>query len=156
MKNKRKLAVLIGIGIVLFFIFANALMGYQASHTLSGFFARLFGAGMGQGVETTDFVVRKLAHATEYACLGAMITILNHTPLVAKGVPQIWKTLFCLLSVGVLDEFFQSFSDRNGSVQDVVLDFLGGIFGIVVVLLSMKLISCLRKRKNKQKEGDSL
>jgi len=80
----------------------------------------------------TENFVRKLAHFCEYALLGFLITT---TAWLWYGrlKPRIFMILFCGLFIPVTDEFLQLFVDgRAGSVQDIVLDFSGFIFGMMI------------------------
>ena len=127
------------------FILTNGLLDYSASHAFSGWLVRLLGVDSKAGAETGDFLLRKLAHITEYSLLGLLTqTIRISLKKQGKNI-SIWLPLFCVLAVGVLDEFFQSFSNRTGAVSDVLLDFIGGIAGVLVATL----ISCIvKKHKN--------
>lgn len=127
------------------FILTNGLLDYSASHAFSGWLVRLLGVDSKAGAETGDFLLRKLAHITEYSLLGLLTqTIRISLKKQGKNI-SIWLPLFCVLAVGVLDEFFQSFSSRTGAVSDVLLDFIGGIAGVLVATL----ISCIvKKHKN--------
>ncbi len=127
------------------FILTNGLLDYSASHAFSGWLVRLLGVDSKAGAETGDFLLRKLAHITEYSLLGLLTqTIRISLKKQGKNI-SIWLPLFCVLAVGVLDEFFQSFSNRTGVVSDVLLDFIGGIAGVLVATL----IFCIvKKHKN--------
>ena len=127
------------------FILTNGLLDYSASHAFSGWLVRLLGVDSKAGAETGDFLLRKLAHITEYSLLGLLTqTIRISLKKQGKNI-SIWLPLFCVLAVGVLDEFFQSFSNRTGVVSDVLLDFIGGIAGVLIATL----IFCIvKKHKN--------
>ena len=127
------------------FILTNGLLDYSASHAFSGWLVRLLGVDSKAGAETGDFFLRKLAHITEYSLLGLLTqTIRISLKKQGKNI-SIWLPLFCVLAVGVLDEFFQSFSNRTGAVSDVLLDFIGGIAGVLIATL----IFCIvKKHKN--------
>lgn len=145
MKNKKDLFALIGIGIIVVFILGNALLDYNVSHAFSGWLVRLLGLNTNGRVENNDFLLRKIAHITEYACLGFLIqTAKTLWQKQGKSI-SFWCSLFCLLGVGVLDEFIQSFSNRTSSVSDVLLDFMGGVLGMVLAAL---LFGIIEKRKS--------
>lgn len=79
---------------------------------------------LGTGLGTWDLVLRKLAHAAEYAILGAL--------LVRAGVRA-----RLALALGVLyavtDELHQTFvPGRAGRPLDVAVDAAGLVLGIVV------------------------
>lgn len=78
-----------------------------------------------------SYLVRKSAHFFEYAILAVLLCGVmksyHHT-----WWNQIIYTLFIVLMVAVLDEYFQSFVGRTSMVQDVLIDFSGGIFGFAI------------------------
>ena len=132
------------------FILTNGLLDYSASHAFSGWLVRLLGVDSKAGAETGDFLLRKLAHITEYSLLGLLTqTIRISLKKQGKNI-SIWLPLFCVLAVGVLDEFFQSFSNRTGTVSDVLLDFIGGLLGM---LLAMCLCKWIKNKKAKNISG---
>jgi len=74
-------------------------------------------------------LVRKLAHIIEYAALGIAVILL--VKCVEKDYQKkLYATaFFYVLLVAVLDEHFQSFSGRNSSTDDILLDLGGGLLG---------------------------
>ena len=79
--------------------------------------------------------VRKLAHLLEYALLG--VECVAFTVALTKRVvsPYLWADLFIVLMVAVVDEYVQSFVGRTSLVADVLLDFSGGLAGMIVALI---------------------
>jgi VanZ family protein len=78
---------------------------------------------LGTGLGGWDLVLRKIAHAGEYAVLGALLLrALGHTvPALTLGV-----------AYAVSDEIHQSFVEgRHGAPLDVVIDALGVAVGVV-------------------------
>jgi VanZ like family len=77
---------------------------------------------LGTGLGGWDLVLRKLAHAGEYAVLGALL-------LRAAGSAGFALTLGVLYAVG--DELHQAFvPGRQGSAVDVAIDAVGVACGI--------------------------
>lgn len=81
-----------------------------------------------------DGPIRKLAHFTEYAVLGLVLT-----RIVSYYVNERWKRILIVLGVlagiGIIDEVHQLFIiARNGKLQDVIVDVLGGSIGMLFVL----------------------
>ena len=79
---------------------------------------------LGTGLGGWDLVLRKIAHAAEYAVLGALV-------MRATGR----ASLACVLGVAyaISDEVHQSFvPGRLGSPLDVALDTVGVLVGVVV------------------------
>lgn len=78
---------------------------------------------LGTGLGTWDLVLRKLAHATEYAILGVLLVR-------ALGQPQLAVGLGGLYAVS--DEVHQSFvRGRHGAWYDVVIDTIGVAIGVL-------------------------
>lgn len=92
-------------------------------------------------LQQTDHVVRKLAHATEYAMLGFLLAnALQRTRRPGRHGKQMRKlpqvmmsTLLCAL-YAVSDEVHQLFvPGRAGMVTDVLIDTAGAFVGIVLL-----------------------
>ena len=79
---------------------------------------------LGTGLGGWDLVLRKLAHAAEYAILGALLVR-------ATGRGSLAFTLVVLYAAS--DEFHQTFVEgRVGAVHDVAIDAVGAAIGIVL------------------------
>jgi len=79
---------------------------------------------LSSGLGTWDLVLRKLAHLTEYAVLGAVLQRALARPGVAILVGGLYATT---------DEFHQHFvRGRHGAWYDVVIDTVGVTIGVVV------------------------
>lgn len=121
------------------FIFSNSLKTRDESKQDSDFFVRIIDPFVerlfGRKTEDLGFVVRKLAHITEFCLLGLGVAGLicksdfkNKRELYGYGI-------FGVLSVAVIDEFIQSFSDRGSAVDDVLIDFCGAVIGFGIIFL---------------------
>ena len=78
---------------------------------------------LSSGLGTWDVVLRKIAHVSVYALLGALLlrALGRHLPSVAAGV-----------AYAVSDEVHQHFvPGRNGSALDVALDAVGVLAGVI-------------------------
>jgi VanZ family protein len=76
------------------------------------------------GLGGIDFVVRKLAHVTEYAVLGALL---------ARAVGQPVTAFALGVAYAVSDEVHQHFvPGRNGTPVDVAIDAIGVALGIAI------------------------
>lgn len=73
--------------------------------------------------------VRKSAHVFEFMLLGLELMLLK----IISRKPQIFTVLFIILASAVADEFIQSFSDRTDLVSDVLIDFSGALFAILII-----------------------
>ena len=120
----------------------------RRSQAVAEFLGRLFGGIFGPESGITRFVqvnVRKIAHAVEFALLGAtsicMLAILGwmSTHMVLHGA-------FLVLLVAVADETIQAYTGRGSSVLDVVLDFAGGLAGICLAGLIYLVIRGIARR----------
>ena len=91
-------------------------------------------------VDSVVFVVRKLAHLTEYAVLALLVwrLLANRGP---HSVPA-WSwsdfrlTVLIVFLYAASDEFHQRFvPSREASVWDVLLDTAGGLLALILVWL---------------------
>ena len=93
-----------------------------------------------------EYLVRKIAHFTEYAVLGALMLALFTKP--GLRVMPLPSAALCL-AAALLDEGIQIFSEGRGPrLRDVLLDFTGACFGIALVWLFVLLARLIRKIKN--------
>lgn len=78
--------------------------------------------------------IRKIAHAVEYCALGIASGLML---IVLRQVTghMTAHAFFLVLSVAVIDESIQIFTDRGAMVEDILLDFCGGTAGLLIVLL---------------------
>ena len=77
--------------------------------------------------------IRKLAHFCEYACMGVLV-YLTTRPFWKKKKNWYFRILLWVFLSAATDEFHQTFvPDRWGSPADVLLDTLGGVFGLVIM-----------------------
>jgi VanZ family protein len=79
---------------------------------------------LGTGLGIWDLVLRKIAHATEYAILAALLVRALRRPgwAIALGI-----------AYSISDEVHQSFiSGRQGSPVDVGIDAIGVVVGAVI------------------------
>lgn len=98
-----------------------------------------------------SFVVRKLAHYTEYMILGFLLTNLVRTYTKAYG--RAFLISWCAGTLyAASDEFHQMFSDgRSPQVFDVCIDSVGVLTGILLALLAF--IFYHRAIDKKRKKG---
>ena len=94
-------------------------------------------------------VIRKLAHFSIYTLLGIWsISFLYTFNIKLKYqviITSVWGFLYALT-----DEFHQMFSNgRHASIDDVIIDTLGVIFGLLLVLLILKVKEIINKKLNK-------
>lgn len=119
------------------FIWGNSLLPGHISGAISDWVKEivslLFAGGSGQG--PGGGLLRKLAHFTEFACLGMVLSWLFRMLRQKK-----WEHLLLPLAGGflaaALDETIQCFvPDRGPAIKDVGIDTLGVMLGIVIISL---------------------
>lgn len=145
-QNQKKIrlwAVLVICNIL--FIWGNSLLPGSVSGAISSFVKdlvyRLFPGLSGAG-EGGHGLLRKLAHFTEFACLGAFLTRF----LFLLDKPRLLALAGAFL-VACCDETIQRFvPDRGPSFKDVMIDTSGALLGMILLLVGY---ACI-KRKNKQ------
>ena len=83
----------------------------------------------------TLHLVRKLAHFTEFFCLGCVLALLlpfrRNSQLLASGLG---------LLTGFIDETIQIFSGRGPAISDVWLDFSSAAAAILILALARLLL----------------
>ncbi len=132
--SHRPLTVLIILTLAL--IWGHSLLGREASSEESGFVMELLEPVLemvvGEG-NVTEFLVRKLAHFTEFFVLG--LELLTFFAYRKPLFPQAF--LFALTHgffAAFLDETIQIFSGRGPMIQDVWLDVSGFAVGSLLIL----------------------
>lgn len=81
---------------------------------------------LGTGLGTWDEVLRSLAHAGEFAVLGALLARALALPWAALGLASLYA---------VTDEIHQSFVEgRAGTVSDWAIDTAGAALGVAAYL----------------------
>ena len=79
---------------------------------------------LGTGLGTWDLVLRKIAHATEFAVLGALLL---------RALRAEWAAVAAGIAYAISDELHQHFvPGRVGSPLDVAIDAVGVITGVVL------------------------
>ena len=123
------------------FIWGNSMLGSKASSNVSNSvlgaldpIIRRFGI-----VSKDDLWLRKLAHFTEFAALGAELLFLAAVRR-RLGLQAASNCAFASLLVALTDETIQLASGRNSQVLDVLLDFSGALTGILIAWLICRLI----------------
>ncbi len=126
------------------FIWGNSLLPGSVSGAISHWVRDILAWILPGGSSNPDSghgLLRKLAHLTEFACLGALFTWLfsmTHKPVIF--------TIACGFSVAAIDESIQRLVPGRGpSVRDVLIDTAGVLLGMVILVFGYKFI---KKRKN--------
>ncbi len=147
MKKKHLIAILIALNLA--FIWGNSALSGETSGQISGglmqFLRDLFGTFV-----WGEYVLRKLGHFSEFACLGALLFLYwrysGETKLHAFAMP-----LLCGLLAACCDETIQVFTpDRGPSVIDVWIDTAGVCVGIGFSFVCCAYASLRKKRKTER------
>lgn len=151
-QNKKKIrlwAILVICNIL--FIWGNSLLPGSVSGAISGFvkdlvFKLLPGlSGTGEGGHG---LLRKLAHFTEFACLGVFLSRL----LYWLKKPRLLALAGAFL-VACCDETIQRFvPDRGPSFRDVMIDTSGALVGMILLLVGYAYV---KRRKKQATEEES-
>ncbi|MBQ3133439.1 MAG: VanZ family protein [Clostridia bacterium] len=112
-------------------------------------FDQLSVAEQQQLIENWHDIIRKIAHLTEYAVLGVLLTVSLVLSRVKLCLSAIWAAGVSLL-YAASDEIHQMFIESRGpGIVDVGIDFVGALIGITFVWLGYKWFSCIAKNKKK-------
>ena len=136
--RKRKILCTWLIAVNLLFIWGNSLLPGTESGNLSGGVLALINSFLGLGEEGAamlHLLIRKGAHFTEFACLGALLCWFFGMTGEKSAHLVCMPLLFGLLSACV-DETIQVFTpDRGPSLIDVWIDTAGVSAGIIFLLI---------------------
>ncbi len=148
MKRKKiRLILTVLIGMNLAFIWGNSAMTGEQSGDMSGsilaIVAGIFPVFAG---ENGHFLLRKLAHFSEFACLG----LLTGARKLAGGEKLRLSLSGFGLAVACIDETIQLYvPTRASSLIDVWIDTAGFFTGSMVLLLGHKIYIRYKQRKSK-------
>ena len=102
-------------------------------------------------IDIGEKVIRKLAHFSIYTSLGIWSYLLINTFKLKNKYKVIITTIWGIVYASS-DEFHQMFSNgRTASLNDVFIDLLGVIFGILFVLLIIETYKKIKAYKFKNK-----
>lgn len=91
--------------------------------------------------DTAEFLIRKCAHASEYALLGVtfVIPLKFHVGLAGKKLACV--SVLAAVLYACTDEFHQLFiSGRSGQLLDVGIDSLGACIGVMLCMLVLQIV----------------
>ena len=144
---KRLVFLFVLISLAIGFIFYNSLQNSEDSNNASGVLVKIFEQIADKIFGETDidinYLVRKGAHLTEFFILGFAVMCVIQT----AGLKYLGYGLFSVLSIAVIDEYIQSFSDRTSSVKDVLIDFTGAMLGFIVCTVIFLICRKIRRKR---------
>ena len=124
---------------LLLIFFFSSQSGEESSHLSGGILEFLESlTHIPLSSEIVSFMIRKLAHFTEYTILGILTMNLWKQYGSINKKQFVFIILFCVF-YALTDEFHQIFiANRSGNFWDVTIDSMGSLFGIVNFLLFSK------------------
>ena len=145
MKKKSAWFWVVLVIITIVFIWSNSLADASHSSAVSGGLTdKLLAFLDPQGKLDRDFFefcLRKFAHFSEFALLGAEFVFLKKN----FNKVGIFAILFSCMSVALVDETLQLLSDRSSEVRDVWIDFSGAVFGVFVICFIFIFLKMVKK-----------
>lgn len=121
------------------FIFTQSLLPGEVSSNQSGFIVDVLHPfviklGIIIDVDTFSFMIRKLAHFTEYFILGVLLFLTYQHRFQTK---KRYTIIFLQgLITASIDETIQLFTpNRSGELRDVLIDISGVVFGALFIFI---------------------
>lgn len=131
-KSARKVILILCTIGCLGFIWINSVMPGRVSGEFSGYAEKIIKMIFGDDFALSEAVIRKLAHAFEFAVFGVILSLLFYERLAAR-LPLVG---FLGLGSAVFDETIQLFSDgRSAQIKDVWIDFSGFTAGALLIFI---------------------
>ena len=119
---------------LIIFIASTDLMSAQHTSRFIGPFLRWLNPEISiETIRAVQFAIRKAAHVTEYAILGALLlrALRGDNPALAPF--HALSAVVIASTYAALDEYHQSFvGSRTGSPVDVSIDAAGALLGVVI------------------------
>lgn len=146
-KKRMRLCVAL-LSVNLIFIWGNSILPGELSSALSQWVKDMLSvvlpvgpSGVGNGI----LLLRKLAHLTEFACLGMCLRWLCGM-LYGGSLQSVLLPLLYGFAAACVDETIQIFSPGRGpGLRDVGIDTLGVLLGIVCLSLGQYIIKNNRR-----------
>lgn len=140
------------VGLMVIFIFSNSAASASTSNGMSLTVSEwvrpvLNTVGLHPETDFLNFVIRKLAHFSEYALLGVLIG------LAYRLQPWSWMkgkvALLPFFIIPVLDENLQRFSSgRSCELRDMLIDSAGMAVGMMLVIALLIMLSNRKKQED--------
>ena len=140
------------VGLMVIFIFSNSAASASTYNGMSLSVSEwvrpvLNTVGLHPETDFLNFVIRKLAHFSEYALLGVLIG------LAYRLQPWSWMkgkvALLPFFIIPVLDENLQRFSSgRSCELRDMLIDSAGMAVGMMLVIAVLMMLSNRKKQED--------
>lgn len=125
----------------LLFIWGNSLLPGEVSGSISRWLRQLLGF-LEEQPDAGHGILRKLAHFTEFACLGVLLRWLH-----AMLQKTLGTSLLCGIAAACIDEMIQCFVPQRGpGILDVAIDTAGVAAGAII----LSVIIFQKQRRNKE------
>ena len=140
-------------------IWCSSLLSVEDSSRQSSFITSILITLFGNAdFDALEHIVRKCAHFSEFASLGALSLGLTYT-ITKYDLRRTWSAtalpaLGCLLSAST-DETIQIFANRGNSVSDVLLDFSGSVTAMCVFYIVVLIIRAKKRRDAPPEDGNT-
>ena len=139
---------------IMMFIFSNSLetseISASKSEQISEKIQEVVDSHKTISIYTFHRTIRKFAHLAEFSLLGIGIGGIFLSVYLRKGKKYISLPILIGLSIGIFDEFLQSFTTRKSLISDVLIDFGGVLIGFLIIILTYIVINkIINKRQNK-------
>ena len=148
----KKKSCWIFVGLMVIFIFSNSAASASTSNGMSLTVSEwvrpvLNTVGLHPETDFLNFVIRKLAHFSEYALLGVLIG------LAYRLQPWSWMkgkiALLPFFIIPMLDENLQRFSSgRSCELRDMLIDSTGMAVGMMLVIALLMILSNRKKQED--------
>ena len=131
---KKKLSLLLVI-IWMVFIFIMSSFSASNSNDQSSFIVTIIGHILNiTNLESLNYIIRKLAHITEYLILG----MLSINMIKNYHKPNYYAIIICSI-YAISDEIHQLYvPGRNCQIKDIIIDIIGSLIGIYLLCKQRK------------------
>lgn len=133
MKNKKLNIIFVIIWMMFIFIMSsfNSNESSNQSNFIVNILSNIFNIS---NIEILSFIVRKLAHYTEYTILG--ILVYN---LIYSYNKKIYISIIICIIYAISDEIHQLFvPGRSCQITDILIDSMGSVTGIILLYIIYK------------------
>ena len=129
--------LLLIIWLIVIFIFSNQANSGESTHDIIENIIPIIKNS--NQIDIINFIVRKLAHITEYLILALLTISLLKEYTKNERLIIIISIIFCFLYAS-LDEIHQSFViGRTSTFKDVLIDTTGSIIGNIIYIIKKKI-----------------
>ena len=146
----RKRVIIFGIilALALGFIWGNSILSREVSGAISHFVADLFGGEQGS-TDEGHFLLRKAGHFIEFAFLGVIFQLFVRE-ILKDALSRALASALVGVSVALIDETIQIFSNRGYALPDVWIDISGYALGCAVALLALGIVGLALKNAKRE------